>query len=102
MATLYITEFSSQARDGSGAVLPAALLPPLAEQTVAIAGASAQSAALQPGTNFVRVSSDVVCSIKVGANPMAAATNMRLAAGAVEYFAVLPAQSMKIAVISNT
>lgn len=102
MATLYITEFSAQTRDGGGAVLPAALMPPIAEQTVAISGASAQSSALQPGTNFVRVSSDVVCSIKVGTNPTAAATNMRLAAGSVEYFAVLPSQTMKVAVISNT
>ena len=102
MATLFISEFSSQARDGSSSVLPCAQLPAIVEQTVAIGGASAQSAALQPGTRFVRLSADSVCSVLVGSNPTALLTSMRLSAGAAEYFAVLPGQSMKVAVIANT
>lgn len=75
--------------------------PAVAEQTVAIGGASAQSAAFNAATKIIRVHTDAICSIKVGGtNPTATATTMRMAAGQVEYFGVAPGD--KIAVITNT
>ncbi len=100
MPTLYITEFEGRTQGEGGSVAAALPLPPLAQQTVAIAGASAQSAALNAKTRFVRVISDAVCSIEVGANPTATAAKMRLPANVPEVFGVTPGQ--KIAVISNT
>lgn len=99
MATVYVTEFNSSGRDINGGSLAAARVPPIAEQTVAIGAGSVQSAAFNSGTSFVRVHADAVCSIAFGSNPTASATTMRLAAGAVEYFSVVPGH--KIAVITN-
>lgn len=98
---LFITEFAGRrnVRDG---VDPFPIQPALAEQTVAVGAASAQSAAFNAATDLVRVTTDVVCSIKFGANPVATAASMRLAAGAVDYFAVPVGQAHKIAVITNT
>lgn len=104
MATLYITEFVRQGRDGRAAI-PAGEEPAVASQTVAIGGASAQSAALNVATRFVEIHADAICSIKFGANPTATAADMRLAAGdrivrAVEEKAVI--DGLKIAVITNS
>lgn len=95
MATLYITEFSSLDPSGSAAVAP-----PVTGQTVAIAGASAQSAAFATNTRIIRVHTDVICSILIGSNPTATAAQARMAAGQTEYFVVKPGD--KIAVITNT
>lgn len=100
MATLYITEFASTAI-AQGQQIAAALIPVLVNQTVAIAGASAQSAALNAGTTLVRLNTDTACSILVGANPTATTSVMRMSAGATEYFVVQPNSALKIAVISN-
>jgi hypothetical protein len=100
MAVLFITEFKGGRKDRSGLALPLAMTPPIAEQTVAIAGASAQSAALNTTTEVVRVHTDAICSVAFGSNPTATATTMRLAAGSTEYFYVVPGS--KIAVITNT
>lgn len=105
MATLYITEFVAQPRDGNGQVVNSAEWPPIAEQTVAIGAGSAQSAALNAKTRFVRLHADAICSIAVGANPTAAATNARMAANATEYVGIskaLAEAGCKIAVITNT
>jgi hypothetical protein len=98
MSTLYITEFANIARDqGQGVQVTA--LPPVAEQTIAIGAASAQSSGFNAATSFIRTHADAVCSIAVGTNPTAAATNARLAANQTEYFQVRPGD--KIAVIQN-
>jgi hypothetical protein len=107
MATLYITEFKGAAQQvgerswGAGpGVVSFAAQPPLAEQTVAIAGSSAQSNALSANTYLVRVSTDAICSVLFGSNPTATTASARMAAGQTEYFGVAP--GMKVAVISNT
>lgn len=100
MATVYIAEFRGGHVDHLGFTLPVARMPPIAEQTVAIGGASAQSAAFNADTELIRVHTDAICSILVGANPTAAATNARLAAGQTEYFFV--ARNSKLAVITNS
>lgn len=90
MAVLYITEYLG----------PTAVDPPLAEQTVAIGGTSAQSSAFNANTRYIRIHTDAICSVLVGSNPTATATKKRMAAGQTEYVAVAGAH--KIAVITNT
>lgn len=104
MATLYITEFVKQGRDGAGFPNQNATPeePAMAEQTVAIGASSVASATFNAKTTMVRLHCDVVCSISVAATPTATATNRRLAANTTEFLA-LPANSgLKVAVITNT
>lgn len=103
MATVYITEFARAGADRLGQ--PLYNVPrqaPLAEQTVAIGGASAQSAVLNAETTLVRVHTDAICSVLFGVNPTATTAKMRMAAGQTEYFSVPANSGLKIAVISNT
>lgn len=100
MAVLFVTEFERMGVaviGGDQSQLP--MMPPLAEQTVAIGGGSVQSSAFNAKTSFIRVHTDAICSIAIGTSPTASATTMRFAAGQTEYLAVGPAQ--KIAVITN-
>lgn len=111
MATLYITEYS-----GTGFVTSnngpykvqaqAPQEPEITSQTVAISGSPTQSAAFtnNPGqqnqqTYLIRVHTDAICSILIGANPTASSSNRRLAAGQTEYFSVTPGH--KLSVVSN-
>lgn len=101
MATLYIAEYANQGRDTAGYTVQGVAQEPCnTEQTVAIGAGSVQSNAFQSGTTLIRVHTDAICSIAIGSNPTAAATNKRLAANATEYFGVRPGD--KIAVITNT
>lgn len=99
MAVLYITEFNAI---GGGGNFPVggAYQPPVAEQTVAIGGGSAQSAAFNTNTLFVRLHTDAICSIEFGVSPSATTTTARMAANQTEYFNVVPGQ--KVAVITNS
>lgn len=99
MATLYITEFQRMA-DDDRSVAQMAEMPPVAQQTVAIGGTSAQSSAFNTLTRFIRVHTDSYCSIEFGADPTATAAKARMAADSTEYFGVVPGQ--KVAVITNT
>ena len=101
MAVVYITEFAGTG-SASQELVPAAKLPALASQTVAIGGSSAVSAAFQTGTTLVRVNADAPCSIAFGATPIATAASMRMSGGSTEYFVVDPSSALKIAVITNT
>lgn len=101
MAVLYITEYADMAQTVRGGA-QIAQSPALAAQTVAIAGASAQSSAFNALTTFVRVHTDAICSIVISTNPTATATSKRMAADQTEYFGVPVGQSYKVAVISNT
>ena len=99
MATLYITEYTQAGGpSGLGMLLPND--PPVAEQTVTIGSSSTQSAAFNAATTFIRVHTDAICSVLIGANPAAAATDARMAASTTEYRVVKPGH--KIAVITNT
>jgi hypothetical protein len=101
MPTLYICEYANQGRDTAGYTIQGVAQEPAnTEQTVAIGGTSAQSNAFQSGTTLIRVHTDSICSIAIGTNPTAAATNKRMAANTTEYFGVRPGD--KIAVITNT
>lgn len=98
---LDITEYDNMPRDGSGASIPTGLEPALVNQQVAISGVSAQSAALNSSTRFVRLHTDVACRVAFGSNPTAAGTDRRMAAGQTEYIGVR-AGGLRIAVISTT
>lgn len=102
MATLYITEFVAQGRDGAGYVAPAPLVPPVAEQTVAIGGTSTASSAFNARTAVVRILSDSICSIAWGTAPTATTTTARVPADVPMDFMVPVGQSFKVAVITNT
>lgn len=99
MAVLYITEY---AKLGVifGKTSAIALAPPIASQTVAIGGSTTPSAAVNTATRYVRLHTDAICSVTFGTAPTAASTDMRMAAGQTEYFAVSP--GTKVAVITNT
>lgn len=100
MAVVYISEYKYQPLDADGKTLAVGNEPALAYQTVAIGGASAQSAAFQTDTRFIRVHTDAICSIKIATNPTAVTTENRLAANQTEFFGVRG--GLKIAVITNT
>ena len=102
MATVYITEYARQGRDASGFQMVVADEPPVANQTVAIGGSSAQSSAFNALTRFVRISTDAVCAIEFGAHPTATTSTRRMPANTTEYFAVPQGASYKVAVITNT
>lgn len=99
MAKIYITELANKGSAESGVGIEIASMPPLAEQTVAVAGASAQSAAFNAKTKFVRIATDTPVNLAFGANPTATTSLLYMPAGSVEYFAVAP--NMKVAVIQG-
>ena len=98
MALLYIQEYSEMPRI-NGQLTLMGKEPAVASQTVAIGGASVQSAPFNANTRFVRIQSDAICGYKFGANPTAT-TASRMIAGAAEYVGVNPGD--KVAVITNT
>jgi len=104
MATLYITEFAKQGRDAAGYINQNATPeePPIVNQTLAIGAGSLASAAFNAGTGIIRLHTDAICSVEVGATPTASATTRRMAANTTEYICVKPGSGFKVAVITNT
>jgi hypothetical protein len=99
MATLYISEYDRQARDPR-AIVPTGQEPAIATQTITISGVSAQSAAFNAKTTFIRVHTDAICSLVFGASPTATTSGARMAANQTEFFGVVGGG--KLAVITNT
>ena len=101
MAVLYIAEYDKMGiiRGQQTAI---ALEPPVAEQTVSIAGSSAQSSAFNAATRYVRLHTDAICSVLFGTDPTATAAKKRMAANQTEYFAVPAGGTHKVAVITNS
>lgn len=105
MAVLYITEYANSGRELKKNIVQSAEEPRLAGQTIAIGAGSVQSANLNAKTRLIRVHTDAICSVAIGANPTAVATDMRLAANQTEYIALTPElvkAGCKVAVITNT
>ncbi len=100
MAKVYISEYSTMAMDLRGFMMPAGKEPSLVDQTVAITATSLESLAFNSDTRVVRISTDAVCSIAFGDDPVATTNSKRLAANQTEFFGVRPGQ--KVAVIANT
>lgn len=101
IAVLYITEYADVGVS-AGRAIQAPAEPNLAEQTVAIGGASAQSAAFNAKTRVVMLHTDAICSIKFGTNPTATTSTARMAAGETRFYMVPKDESYKVAVITNT
>jgi hypothetical protein len=98
MAKIWITEYTTVGADAGGTPQPIARHPPAAVQAaLAITGTSAQSAAFNAATRYVRLRSDAACHFVVAANPTATTDATPLDANAAEYFSV-PA-GFKLAVI---
>lgn len=87
MASLYITEFVRQARDGNGHLLPVGECPPIAQQKVTYTTSTA-SAAFNSATTFIRVKADADAHLAFAASPTADATDMQIEADVAEYFGV--------------
>jgi len=102
MAALYITEYKELATDGNGHFVQAGLEPAIVQQTpVALSATSAQSAAFNASTHFIRVFSDTACFITFGTNPTAVtATQTPIAANTAEFFAIQPGTSLKLAAVT--
>jgi hypothetical protein len=101
MSKIYIDEFVGLQKDGAGHVMPVPQTPAIVQQDgITIGVGSAQSAAFNANTRLIRVHTDAICAIAIGADPTAVATKGRMAADQTEYFAVYPGQ--KLAVISST
>lgn len=104
-STLYITEYAEALPIKAGQVVAAAAEPPLADQVVVTSAASAQSAALNAKTRYVRLAVGTAgVSVAISGNPTATTSNRRMAAGSVEYFTLNPvdvAAGLKYAAIDN-
>lgn len=99
MALLHIAEFADWARlpGGKGFLVKG---PPIAKQSIAIAGASTPAAAFNVKTRVVRLQCDAICRVRVNEAGSADATDMRFAAEQTEYFGVDPGGAL--AVITST
>jgi hypothetical protein len=102
MSTLWISEYSGQL--GS---VPIANEPSFDQTPIAISGTAAPSPTFQSTTNFVRLVSDVDCSVLFyvkpisGSAPAATANNKPLFAKQPEYFGTSK-QGMALSVISQS
>lgn len=99
MAKLWITELQSMGSDRLGNTLPVPAFPAVVSQTPITLGATAQSAAFNAATRYLRLRSDGICHYVVGANPTATVNDTPLDANSVEYIGVSP--GMKLAVITG-
>lgn len=103
MATLDVTEFQVLGQDRNYRWSLAAQCPPPVKQQLTSSGVTAQSAAFQDSTRFIRVHNDGASAVRVevgGLNPVASATSFRMAINTTEYFGVFPGD--KLAVITTT
>jgi len=100
MARLSIREYEHISAVARG-IVPVGEEPAVADQTLTISGASAQSAAFNVRTRFVRIHTDINCSISFGLAPVAQAGFGDLVGGQTEYFGVTNATGIKLAVIAS-
>lgn len=94
MAFLYVTEFGKTLQ---GTNIP--MSPEINAGRVAI-GTEVKSPKFSATTRVVMVHADAICSVKFGVNPVAVATDTRMAANETRLFGVRPGD--KVSVITNT
>lgn len=95
MADIFISEYNRLARDVDGNVIPVGKEPAIVEQTLLI-GTETDSAAFNEQTMLVRIHAEGACCLLFGSAPTAAITKKRMAAGATEYFGVVPGQKVSV------
>jgi hypothetical protein len=99
MATLYITELQRLGDDDRSVAQIADLASVVTQQAITISASSAQSAAFNALTRYIRVHTDTTCWLSTAtANPTATTSMIKLPADGTEYFGVSP--SLKIAAIT--
>jgi orotate phosphoribosyltransferase len=105
MAILNVTEYQGPFVNQANG-MPMARAPKVAQNNQAITAGSTQSAAFNAATTMIRVETDVICCIEIGANPTAIVLGLtmtqRMVAGQTEYFYVTKGAGHKIAVIAST
>lgn len=98
MATLHIIELSSLARTADGDVIPVPDLESIVTTQVVTFTTTAQTAAFNAKTKFVRVSPSADAVLDYGTNPDADLnTFLRMAANSAEFFGVLPGKKLAAA-----
>jgi hypothetical protein len=97
-ATLFVSEYTNIGSINTNTT-PWPPGPVVASQTVAVGGASVQSAAFGSTTKLVSLFCDIGCSISIAANPTATTVLQVLQQGITYSFPVSPGQ--KVAVIAN-
>jgi hypothetical protein len=100
MARLSIREYIQISAVARG-IVPVGEEPAVANQTLTIGAASAASAQFNVKTHFVRIHTDVNCSLDFGTAPVAVAGSCDMVAGQTEYWGVVNATQMKVAVIAS-
>jgi len=100
MARLSIREYEHISAVSRG-IVPVGEEPAVANQTLTIGGGSLPSNAFNIKTRFVRIHTDVNCSLDWGTAPVAVAGSCDMVAGQTEYFGVVNATNMKVAVIAS-
>lgn len=100
MARLSIREYEHISAVARG-IVPVGEEPAIASQSLTISGASNPSTAFNTRTRFVRIHTDVNCSLDWGTAPVAVAGSCDMVAGQTEYFGVVNASNIKVAVISS-
>lgn len=100
MARLSIREYEQISAVARG-IVPVGEEPAIASQSLTISGSSGASAAFQQRTRFVRVHTDINCSLDWGTAPVAVAGSCDMVAGQTEYFGVVNASNIKVAVVSS-
>lgn len=98
MATLCITEIKDLAFDPHGHSVLAPKMPPIAEQSVAIGGASGQSEAFANSTRYVMLECDTPCCLGWGPNPTALVGFHRMAANEVRFYGVNGGEQLAVIV----
>jgi hypothetical protein len=91
---IYITEYSTLARDFPGWHVAAGQEPAVAEQVRTISGTSAQSAPFSSATAFVMVHASAAAHLAFGSNPVATTGAHRIGAGETRFYGVRAGQRL--------
>jgi hypothetical protein len=101
MPTVDITEYERLAGDGDGDIIPSGLEPSYRNQQLTPGATAVTSQPLGENTRFVRIHTDSVIRLRVGANVVADQTSMRLGAGQTEFLGVRPG-GLTVSIIAST
>lgn len=86
---IYIREYERLGTDQYGRPVQAGVEPALASHRIAsVSATSAQSAALNARTRFLRISTDAAACVAIGVNPTATQDDCYLASGQTEFFPI--------------
>lgn len=98
MSTVSVTQFSAVGSVSNGSLM-CPQTPFISTEDINASTVSAQSAAFDSQTRFVRILSDANVRVRFGSNPTATATDMPIRANSPEFVAVVSGD--KIAVIEG-